>query len=348
MFVCCNNKSLMATLWQHPNGMHYIRHRNGRTSLRELFPNIEPEKLKQKRVAKQLFNQWKRDRAKGKTALPHEHLIPSKFFEFCKEFLEYAETAYPESTYKLFVQGLNKAKAAWGDIKVSQITPRHIDILLKDMRQSGIAPASINKNYRHVKAALRKAMDWGYMQPIKFPKQESEEKRIRYLSKPELKALMEAIEDEEFNLMCRFAAYSGLRSGELVRLAWSDVDNPEGQLRITAKQKNKKESRIPINRTMRSILEKMEGRNGKKVFRFNRVDWVSQKFKAAARDAGLDNSRFHDLRHTFGSWLAMQGVPIKTIQELMRHESLASTMVYAHLSPDHLQSASETLNLEDE
>lgn len=348
MLADCNNKSFMATLWQHQNGMHYIRHSKGRTSLRELFPNIEPEKLKQKRVAKQLFNQWKRDRSKGKTALPHEHVIPSQFFEFCTEFLEYAKTAYPDSTYKLFVQGLNKAKTAWGNVKVSQITPRHIDILLKDMRQSGIAPPSINKNYRHVKAALRKAMDWGYMQPIKFPKQESEEKKIRYLSKKEYKALLVAIKDDEFRLMCKFAAYSGLRSGELVRLKWADVDNPEGQLRITAEQKNRRESRVPINKTMRSILEQIRGRHGKKVFRFNRVDWISQKFKTAARDAGLNDARFHDLRHTFGSWLAMQGVPIKTIQELMRHESLASTMVYAHLSPDHLQEASEILNLESE
>lgn len=338
----------MATLWQHPNGNFYIRHSKGRTSLRELYPDIDPAKLKQKRVAKQLFNNWKRDRAAGKASLPNENVIPSKFYNFCDEFLEYAEAAYPDSTYQQFVQGLNKAKAAWGNVKVSEITNRHIDLLMTDMRRSGIAPPTINKNYRHVKSALRKAMDWGYLQPIKWPKQVTEEKNVRFLSKAEYKKLMDTIKDDEFCLLCKLAVYSGLRSGEIIRLTWADVDHPEGQLRVTAKQKNRIESRIPINSTMRSILGQMEGKNGEKVFRFNRVDYVSEKFKKAARDAGITDIRFHTLRHTFASWLAMAGVPIKTIQELMRHESLASTMVYAHLSPDHLQAASESLNMEEE
>ncbi|MCP3925492.1 MAG: tyrosine-type recombinase/integrase [Desulfobacterales bacterium] len=55
-------------------------------------------------------------------------------------------------------------------------------------------------------------------------------------------------------------------------------------------------------------------------------------------------NRFHDLRHTFASMLAMSGENLKVIQDLMRHKSITSTLVYAKLSPEHLRSASEKVN----
>lgn len=56
--------------------------------------------------------------------------------------------------------------------------------------------------------------------------------------------------------------------------------------------------------------------------------------------------RFHDLRHTFASHLAMAGVPLRTIAELLGHRTLTMTLRYAHLSPGHLQKAVEHLLLE--
>ena len=53
--------------------------------------------------------------------------------------------------------------------------------------------------------------------------------------------------------------------------------------------------------------------------------------------------RFHDLRHTFASCLTVAGVDIRTVQELMRHKSLAMTLRYAHLHPDYLKGATDVL-----
>ena len=52
------------------------------------------------------------------------------------------------------------------------------------------------------------------------------------------------------------------------------------------------------------------------------------------RKAELPDIRFHDLRHTFASWLAINGTPIYTIKELMGHRTLAMTERYSHLIPD--------------
>jgi integrase len=80
------------------------------------------------------------------------------------------------------------------------------------------------------------------------------------------------------------------------------------------------------------------------LFRFNTVSWISQKFREYADGAGLQHCRFHDLRHTYGSHMAMKGKNLLTIKELMRHKSLTSTMIYAKLSPEHLKEASEDLD----
>src|SRR6056297_2243890 len=90
---------------------------------------------------------------------------------------------------------------------------------------------------------------------------------------------------------------------------------------------------------MREILDRYKCRG--KVFRFSTVNWVSQKFKGYLVDAKLPQYRFHDLRHSYGSYLAMQGYSPKTIKELMRHKSIQSTMGYLDLSPEHLSEASE-------
>jgi integrase len=65
---------------------------------------------------------------------------------------------------------------------------------------------------------------------------------------------------------------------------------------------------------------------------------------AAREKAGLGDFRWHDLRHTFGSRLAMAGIDILTIKELMGHKTLAMTLRYAHLSPNHVGRAVDVLS----
>lgn len=60
---------------------------------------------------------------------------------------------------------------------------------------------------------------------------------------------------------------------------------------------------------------------------------VLKRFKAALRDAGVRDVRFHDLRHTFGTRMAAAGVPMRTLQELMGHRDFATTLVYADYTP---------------
>ena len=264
---------------------------------------------------------------------------------FRDEFLDHVSATLSKSTYEGYKTALEKAISCWGDFPVGHITSRHIDRLIEDMARAGLKTPTINKNRRHLKAALNKAYEWDYLKsPVKFPPELKEEKQIRFLTKKELSRILSKVEDNEFADVILLAAYTGLRSGEILRLTDADIDNPEGFLRVSPKQKNKTESWIPINETAHGILDRCMARGHEKLVRFKTRQTVSKNFKKAARASGLWHARFHDLRHTFGSHLAMMDIGEKSIQELMRHKSMASTMVYTHVSPKHLTEASNKIS----
>jgi site-specific recombinase XerD len=66
---------------------------------------------------------------------------------------------------------------------------------------------------------------------------------------------------------------------------------------------------------------------------------LRKAYENAVENARLDDVNFHTLRHTFASWAVMRGVTLKELQELLGHASLAMTMRYAHLAPEHLRTA---------
>jgi excisionase family DNA binding protein len=66
---------------------------------------------------------------------------------------------------------------------------------------------------------------------------------------------------------------------------------------------------------------------------------VKEGFLGAVKRAGIEDFRFHDLRHTFGSDLVMHGVSLRTVQRVMGHTDIKMTMRYSHFSPEYVQGA---------
>jgi len=80
------------------------------------------------------------------------------------------------------------------------------------------------------------------------------------------------------------------------------------------------------------------GKNG------GRLTDIKKPFLSARKRAGLDDVRFHDLRHTFASHLVMAGVDLTTVKELLGHKSTKMTERYSHLSPKHKADAVRVLD----
>ena len=70
---------------------------------------------------------------------------------------------------------------------------------------------------------------------------------------------------------------------------------------------------------------------------------IQRAFRTACRRAGLEDLRFHDLRHTFASWAVQSGVDLYPLSRILGHSTLQMTTRYAHLSTSHLHQVIKTM-----
>ena len=155
------------------------------------------------------------------------------------------------------------------------------------------------------------------------------------------------------------AVNTGLRRAELLNLEFADIDFESQILRVRNKPKlgfhvkNYQERYIPLTTdACEALLALRAAKSPITEFVFHKSNggrWqdLSEGLDALVRRAKLDLTTgpvtLHTTRHTFGSWLALAGVPLRTIQKLMGHKSITTTERYAHLSRENLASAVRTL-----
>jgi integrase len=165
--------------------------------------------------------------------------------------------------------------------------------------------------------------------------------------------------DGEWRAMIMLGLLAGLRQSELLGLHWDDLDLVAGRIvvrraRVRGKMKgpkNGKPREIPMSDALRVALKGHRHLRGDFVF----CDLDGQPLTKGAckhplwracKRAGLRRIGWHVLRHTFASHLAMRGVPLKVIQELMGHSTIQITMRYAHLAPKIAREAVKLLDLD--
>jgi integrase len=135
--------------------------------------------------------------------------------------------------------------------------------------------------------------------------------------------------------------FTGLRRGELFKLAWDDVDFERGIITLRDPKSGKTEN-IPISIKALEVLKALEvtspfvfpGKDGKQRVEFN-GPWQRIR-KAADLPAGF---RFHGLRHHFASTLVSAGVDLLVVQKLLTHKDAKTTARYAHLAPGAIRDA---------
>ncbi len=145
----------------------------------------------------------------------------------------------------------------------------------------------------------------------------------------------------------RFLAYTGLRLGELIGLLRADVDMTAGLIRIR-KSKGKRIRSIPIHPDLLPRLQALPA--GDYLFDSGRNEpaytaaWYWSVINEGCRVCGMAHRSVHAFRHTFAAHLAMAGVDIGTIMELLGHKNLSVTQIYLHFSSGHKKNAIDALH----
>ncbi|MEM8940735.1 MAG: site-specific integrase [Pseudomonadota bacterium] len=164
----------------------------------------------------------------------------------------------------------------------------------------------------------------------------------------------ESIKDEEYpdhiTPIVLLALNTGLRRGDLFSLEWRHVDFSNKQIRkVIDKTRRKNHDLLPAvlplsAEAMRVLTQwKKQSSGSDLVFPSpvtgGKLNNIKKAWEGLMTSSGIQNFRFHDLRHTFASKLVMAGIPLNTVRELMTHSDPKMTLVYAHLSPSHMADA---------
>ncbi len=218
-------------------------------------------------------------------------------------------------------------------------------------------PVSISTKARHlalIKSILRAAeREWKWLEKaptIKIP--QARNKRIRWLEPHEAQRLINEC-PEPLRSVVRFALVTGLRRSNILSLEWGQINMQDKRAWINPEDsKSNRAIGVALNDTACQILREQIGKHHRWVFvhtqsgtrpdgtkteqvRRMRVD-NQTAFRSACRRAGIEDFRFHDLRHTWASWLIQSGVPLSVLQEMGGWESVEMVRRYAHLAPNHL------------
>jgi integrase len=162
-----------------------------------------------------------------------------------------------------------------------------------------------------------------------------------FYTKTDFLRLIATIKEDWLRSVVIFSAHTGMRQGEILLLKWSQIDLDRRMINIESNKgfrtKAGRRRTIPINNTVCHLLRsKMEIKKTDYVFTLNgdviNRRWVGEKLRRYVRQLGLNRKlNFHSLRHSFASWLAMDGVSIYQISKLLGHSDVSVTQdFYAH------------------
>ena len=250
----------------------------------------------------------------------------------------------------------------FGNRSLDKIGRREIEQFIAHMTRTGRSPKTILNalGILHSIFEYARREGWVVANPctlVDKPRVESSNPDIRFLEPEEIEALLRGVPDTDLGRVERrmylTAAMTGMRQGELLALRWRDVDWPACRVRVRRNfvrgefgtPKSKRSSRsVPLADRVAAELNQLHHETayrgdddlvfahphtGKPLDRSKLV----KHFKAALKSGDVRQVRFHDLRHTFGTRMAAQGVPMRALQEMLGHRDFKTTLIYADYAP---------------
>ncbi len=233
---------------------------------------------------------------------------------------------------------------------------RPLDSVKESARNKGAKSFTVNFDLTALRTMFGLAVKWNYIEinPAKCIKRlkTDDSQRRRFLTQDECKKLLESSLDWYYPVVYTFLN-TGMRLSELCNLEWVDLNFEQRTINIQRKDywcPKTGERSIPMTDKLFDLLNQLP-QNSNFVFtnksnKQYRKRAIRELLVKTAQQAGIQNfTQVHSLRHTFASMLLMNGADVPSVQKLMGHRDVATTMIYTHQTPQHLKSAISKLSL---
>ncbi len=322
--------------------------------------------------AKAKLNELKKERDLGFN-LSFNNMLLSEWLSIWMKDYRISIKNSTKSSYKAMIN--NHLIPCIGWKKLSKLKGEDVQKMYNQLYMDGLSPKTIKNIHGILHKAMEQALSLGYL--VKNPCNACELPRIkkadiRPIGSDQLKTFCEAIKGDEYEELFLVALFTGLRQSELIGLTWDCVNFHTGWLRVyrqlhidtyehkgryvfTDLKNGKERSFVPIPAVL-NILKKIKQRQEEQkvkcgglwnnennlVFTNNygsnrSSTTVSHHFKNIVKSIGLNEMRFHDLRHSFATLSMEAESDLKTISQTMGHYSVSFTMdVYGHVT-DRMQ-----------
>jgi integrase len=264
-----------------------------------------------------------------------------------------------------------------GKIRLDKLTGEHVQAMLNALRTKGLSPRTIRYVCATLRTALEQAIKWGYVSRNAAGAAEAPQggsPKMKPLTEEQARQLLAVVKGHRLEALYRVALSFGLRRGEVLGLQWDDIDLNKGGLcisgqvitiargktiRVPYAKTEGSVRELPLPHTLVSALRRHKEMQDKERATIG-VDWeehglvfpstvgtpmlprnLVRHFKLMLKAAGLPvTTRFHDLRHSCATILLAQGVPLKTVSDILGHSSIRVTAdIYGHTGDDQKREA---------
>ncbi len=231
---------------------------------------------------------------------------------------------------------------------LDEILRDDIDRIRHARLSDGVSNATVNRLLEVLRALLNRAYkEWEWIDSVPYVRLLPEPKRrIRWLTEDEAARLIKAL-PEHIASMVRFSLATGLRESNVTQIEWSQVDLNRKCAWIHADQaKAKKAIPVPLNARAMDVLKSQLGKDAQYVFTYKNKPVAkanNHAWRKALKRVGIEDFRWHDLRHTWATWHVQKGTPLNVLQELGGWSDIRMVQRYAHLSSDRFAHFAEMI-----
>ena len=257
--------------------------------------------------------------------------------------------------YKNELYIIKKLNSFFKDKYLNEITPGDIE-RYRSKRKDEVSNTSVNLELSKLKAIFNKAIDtedYGILRnPVnKVEFLEKVSHKERFLSIKEMESLLKAAHtpwSSHLPLFLVIALNTGMRKMEILSLKWENVNFKKRYIEVTREiAKSKKSRKVPMNDIVYKELKNIE-RKSQYVFynpkKKTHIKNIKTAFWRACSEAGIENLRVHDLRHTAASFLVNEcGISVPAVAEILGHSNIEMTMQYVHQTDEQKQKGVDRL-----